>query len=72
MGSNLRFRLVYDDQSGPNKIYVEYDVQDFEKLLLSEWTKIKSAGDRVQVIKRAYERACEVFKLNAVSISVEK
>ena len=70
---NLRFRLVYDNNEKPNPhlAYAEYSIKDFERLLLEEWTKIKDAGDRVEVIKRAYERACERFKLNAVSLSVE-
>ncbi len=72
MGFNLRFRLVYDDKNDKNQVYAEYDVQKFEEVLLAEWTKIKNAGDRVEVIKRAYERACEAFKLNAVSISAEE
>jgi len=72
MSKHLRFRLVYDDPNKQNCVYAEYDVQQFEKVLLDEWTKIKNAGDRVEVIKRAYERACEAFKLNAVSISAEE
>ncbi len=72
MGTNLRFRLVYDNKDGANQVYAEYDTRDFERLLLEEWTKIKNAGDRVEVIKRAYERACERFKLNAVSVSAEE
>jgi len=68
MGSNLRFRLVYDTK----EVYAEYDTNQFKNTLLEEWSKIKNAGDRAEVIKRAYERACEVFKLNAVSISAQE
>lgn len=62
----LFFRLVYDDKS----TYAEYDVDKFMGCLLEEWDKLKGAGDRKEVVKRAFERACEVFKLNAVSFKV--
>lgn len=71
---HLRFRLVYDNNEKPNPhlAYAEYSIEDFQEVVLAEWAKIQGAGDRVQVIKRALERACEIFKRNAVAMSAQE
>ena len=63
MDIKMWFRLVYDD----GDIQAQYHVKDFEYLLIEEWEKIKNAGDRKEVIRRAFQRACNEFKKNAVS-----
>ena len=60
------FRLVFDDKT----VYAEYNTKNFEEVLLEEWEILKGAGDRVEVIKRAYQRACDRFKIDAVSHKV--
>jgi len=64
MDIKLKFKLIYEDGT----IQAEYSVKAFEDLLLNEWEKIKNAGDRKEVIKRAFQRACNEFNKNAVSI----
>lgn len=62
MVNELRLRVVYDlrDQEilkalPKDGIYAEFDVKDFEKVLLEEFDKVKN-------VKRALERTCDRLK----------
>ena len=54
----MRLAIVYDVTDDIPATYVEFNKEVFQKILLEEY-------DKVNNVKRAFERTCEILKRKA-------